>query len=276
MNRSLAAQISEVAWWNTAKRLCGLTEGQDDYMKRSVKRVSVFFLLLIFIIGISCISYVSDYYHASEDAYEAVSNPSDGINVKEKEDTYIAFIPKEPKAGIIFYPGGKVQYEAYAPLMEKCAENGILSVVLHVPWNLAILDRNAADGYKEMFPDVKKWYIGGHSLGGVVAAMYAKAHEGEYGGLIFLASYPSVDLSKTDIDVLSVYGSEDGVLDFEKYKKNKHFLPDDLTEEVIEGGNHAFFGFYGFQNGDGIAAITPEEQVRETSEMIGEFVSKSA
>ena len=171
---------------------------------------------------------------------------------------------RDPVAGLIFYPGGKVEHAAYTPLMEMLASEGILCVLVEMPFRLAVLDVNAADGIPEAFPEVECWYMGGHSLGGSMAASYLASHTEDFDGLILLGAYSTADLSGSGLTVLSVYGSEDGVMNREKYAEYKPNLPEGFTEVIIEGGNHAYFGAYGEQEGDGTATVTPAEQVRET------------
>ena len=101
-----------------------------------------------------------------------------------------------------------------------------------------------------------------------MAASYIADHTEEYEGLVLLGSYATADLSDTDLAVLSLFGSEDRVMNREKYDENKSNLPDDLTEFVIDGGCHAYFGMYGAQDGDGTPTITNEEQIRITVEKI--------
>ena len=192
---------------------------------------------------------------------DCVENPTEGIKVTENVDERIVFEPENATVGFVFYPGGKVEYEAYAPLMEKLAEQGVLCVLLHMPANLAVLDVNAADGIQEEFPNITEWYIGGHSLGGSMAASYLGEHAEEYEGLILIASYSTADLKGTDLNVLSIYGENDQVLNVEKYRDNKDNLPEDYKEMIIEGGNHAYFGSYGEQDGDGKANISNAEQI---------------
>lgn len=229
----------------------------------------IFAVLLIICIGFAV--YVSDYYHADEAAVQAMS-PVDSLSVSRIEGDTIVFAPDEPQAGLIFYPGGKVEYTAYAPLMRACAENGILCVLVKMPGNLAVLDMNAADGIMEQYPEINSWYIGGHSLGGAMAATYATNHSSELDGLILLAAYSTSDLKDTDLEVLSIYGTEDKVLDFAKYEKYRNNLPADTTEFVVDGGCHAGFGCYGPQEGDGTPTITSEEQITLTAEEIAAVV----
>ena len=158
--------------------------------------------------------------------------------------------------------------------LRACAENGILCALVRMPGNLAVLDANAAYGLQQEHPEVTTWYIAGHSLGGAMAAGYAAAHDEDYDGLILLAAYSTKDLTGTALRVLSVYGSEDGVMNQESYEKNRANLPADTTEVVLDGGCHAQFGSYGPQNGDGIPTISGEEQVRQTAEAIAAFVGQ--
>lgn len=51
---------------------------------------------------------------------------------------------------------------------------GLLCVLPKMPFNLAILDSDATEGIAEQYPYIENWYIGGHSLGGAMAATYFK------------------------------------------------------------------------------------------------------
>ena len=223
------------------------------------------FLCLLVVLLAACIAfgvYVSDYYHADPAAEDALVS-DDAVTVTEQDGTWV-FAPKSPTAGLIFYPGGKVENTAYAPFLHDLAENGILCVLVKMPCNLAVLDMNAADGIPERFPEVTSWYIGGHSLGGAMAASYASKHADKLDGLVLLAAYSTADLTDSGLRVYSTYGSEDGVLNREKYEADRAKLPQDTTETVIDGGCHAGFGSYGAQKGDGTPVISAEEQQQQT------------
>lgn len=240
-------------------------------MRKRTKIILSACLAILFIIGVGGYAYVSDYYHADETALAVMAYQTAGrVQIKQDGDV-IWFIPEEPTAGLIFYPGGKVEHTAYAPLLYACAENGILCALVRMPGNLAVLNANAADGLQEKHPEITTWYIAGHSLGGAMAANYAAAHSEDYNGLILLAAYSTKDLTQTPLRVLSVYGSEDGVMNREAYKKNQANLPTSTTEIVLDGGCHAQFGSYGPQDGDGIPIISGEEQIRQTTEAITAF-----
>lgn len=207
--------------------------------------------------------YISDYEHADADAQVALKSGS-GVQVVKTED-WVEFTPaggSELTTGIIFYPGGKVEYTAYAPLMRDFAEQGYFCAVVKMPFNLALFDKNAAKDVREAHPEMENWIIGGHSLGGVVAANYAAISD--FDGLFLLAAYPSTDLSDKNIKTASAYGDADGVLNMDEYEASKSNLPPNLAEYVIAGGNHSQFGSYGLQEGDGKASISAEDQREQT------------
>ena len=235
-------------------------------MKHKKRMIALAVVLMLCIGGWA---YVSDYYRADETAIAAMASASD-ITVQQSGST-LAFVPEQAKAGFIFYPGGKVEYTAYAPLMRALAENGVLCVLTEMPMNLAVLDMNAADGIPEQYPQIKRWYIGGHSLGGSMAASHAAKKADRYEGLVLLASYSTADISASGLDVISLYGSEDGVLNMDKYAEYNANLPADMEEHVIDGGCHAGFGSYGAQEGDGIPSISGEEQLQLTTQLLIDF-----
>jgi S-formylglutathione hydrolase FrmB len=135
---------------------------------------------------------------------------------------------------------------------------------------LAVLDMNAADGVQAQFPQIEKWYIGGHSLGGAMASSYAAKHADEFDGVVLLGAYATEDIQS--LNVISLYGSEDKVMNKEKYDEYISNLPADFTEIVIEGGCHAGFGMYGPQDGDGTPAITAAEQIKLTSAAVFDWL----
>lgn len=226
--------------------------------KRSVLiRVAVFVVLLAAVAVNGFRYYVSDYYTAR--AYKVQTE------VLQETEDYIVYGDTDSDTGFIFYPGAKVEESAYVPILDELAEAGICCVVAKMPYHLAVLDADAAEQIMQELPDIEQWYIGGHSLGGAMAAGYAAKHESEFAGLILLAAYPTDTLE--ELPVLSIYGSKDTVLNHEKYADSIP-LAEHLTEQIIEGGNHAGFGNYGAQKGDGKAEISDEEQWQETVDYI--------
>ncbi len=237
-----------------------------DKRKRKIFIITTSVVLALAIVVGACAIYLGDYYRADNEAIGAFL--PQGTAWKEEPDGTIVFEPEGATKGFIFYPGGKVEYTAYVPLMQACAEQGILCVLVEMPFNLAVLVVNAADGIQKEYPEIEDWYIGGHSLGGSMAASYLADNAEDYKGLVLLGSYSTADLSDTNLDVLSIFGSEDKVMNREKYDENKSNLPSDFTEIVIDGGCHAYFGMYGAQDGDGTPTITNEEQIYLTVENI--------
>lgn len=237
-----------------------------DKRKRKIFILITSVILTLAIIAGVCAIYLSDYYRADNEAIGVFLQQ--GTIRKEETDGKIVLKPEGATKGFIFYPGGKVEHTAYIPLMQACAEEGILCVLVEMPFNLAVFDVNAADGIQKEYPEIEEWYIGGHSLGGSMAASYLADNVEDYEGLILLGSYSTANLSDTNLAVLSVFGSEDNVMNREKYQDNRSNLPSDFTEHIIDGGCHAYFGMYGEQDGDGLPAITNEEQIRITVENI--------
>lgn len=172
--------------------------------------------------------------------------------------------------GVILYPGGRVDYRSYAPLAREIASLGYLVVVPRVTLNLAVLDANRADEVVARHPDVLAWAIGGHSLGGAMAASYAEQHPDTIDALVLLAAYPasSTDLSDRTLPTISIFGTRDGVLSNDSLDESAELLPSSAVFVPVEGGNHAQFGSYGPQPGDKPASITAEDQQWETATQI--------
>ena len=237
--------------------------------KKKIIGLSIVGILAVLLL--ICGVYVSDYYHADDDAIAAYDVVGD-FDIKTWNDKTIIYEPEHAMAGFIFYPGGKVEYRAYEPLMKALAAEGILCALVEMPFNLAIFDTNAAEGIKDKYPDIDNWYMGGHSLGGSAAAMYLESNADEYKGLILLGSYSTVDLSDTNLQILSIYGSEDEVINRDKYNDSLKNMPKSFYEFVIQGGCHAYFGMYGEQDGDGTPTISNEFQIDVTTAKIEEFI----
>lgn len=218
-------------------------------------------LLLIVLIVSYAAFWVLSYSRPTEDAITAFNSNS---NIEVLNDKFITFTPKDKKTetGFIFYPGGKVAPEAYAPICSKIASQGYKVIIVPMPLNLAVLNGDKAQEVIKAYPEIKNWVIGGHSLGGVMAASFAKKHTDEIKGLVMFAAYPQAkdDMSKDDLKVLSLWGSEDGCADISKVTGAKAILPKDAEFMPIEGGNHAQFGNYGAQKGDNQAKIPAVQQ----------------
>jgi dienelactone hydrolase len=214
---------------------------------------------------------------APEAEYALVSGA--GVEVARTERG-IEFAPSDgaPEYGIVFYPGGKVDPVSYATLArDYVEEHDALVVVTPVLFNLAILSTDEAASVIEAYPDIEDWAVAGHSLGGVAACAFAAERPDAVDAVILLAAYPaeSTDLSEAGIPVLSVWASEDSVMDRDAFEAAKSRLPDDARYVEIEGGNHAQFGSYGEQNGDSPASIPAERQRAETIEAMSGFLEEA-
>lgn len=244
--------------------------------KMSKKKITVFAIIgaVILTFVIACAIYLNQCYEALPQVNASLFS-TEVVTVSENNN-YIIFKPTgKIEAGIIFYPGGQVDPEAYAPLLKKLASSGYYCVLTKMPCNLAIFDKDAADKIRnDTELDIDRWYLAGHSLGGWAAGSYIADHCSEYEGLILLAGYVTDDISNSNLKVLSLYGENDGVMNRERYATSKNNLPIDTTVTVIPGGNHAYFGCYGEQKGDGEALISNEEQIVTTVSLIDEFIKK--
>lgn len=185
--------------------------------------------------------------------------------VQVTQARWIAFEPATPTrtTGVIFYPGGRVDARAYAPLMRSLAENGYPAFIVPVTLNLALFSPNVAQPVIEAYPQIEQWVVGGHSLGGIAASQFAGSHP--VNGLFLQGSYSLPDLSASNIKVLVMMGTQDGLIPPEEVRSHDENLPAGAQFLTIEGGNHAQFGWYGEQSGDNPATISHEEQQQQVS-----------
>jgi len=201
---------------------------------------------------------------------------SDSQVTVTQQNGFITFEPanQQTSVGFILYPGARVDYRAYAPVLRQIAGQGYFVAVVKVKLNLAIFDVNAADKVIAKYPQIEHWAIGGHSLGGVAASTYAKDHLDKIRAIAFWASYPADDtLKNSNILVLSIYASNDGLATGSKIDASKVLLPAYTQYVSIAGGNHGQFGSYGGQAGDNPASISPDEQWMQVSEATVRFLA---
>ena len=228
---------------------------------RKTKIIVIVVAVVILALLAGCL-YLLNPYRADGTATAALM-PTDTISV-EADGKYAIFAPEEAHAGLIFYPGCRVEYTAYAPLMQEFAAQGYFCVIVNMPLNFPLFGVNAAADILEKYPDIPEWYIAGHSLGGTAAARYVSKYPDGISGLLLFGSYTDTDLKEQDLDVLCVYGSEDNIMNRPAYENGKSLVPSNFAELCIEGGNHAGFGNYGAQSGDGEAFISQAKQIETT------------
>lgn len=232
------------------------------------KKILIILLALIGVLIGLCVWYVSDYYHVMD--REAALADTDTVTVSAMDFGY-SFDGPGDKNALIFYPGAKVEDLAYADLLKRIAAEGVNCYLVHMPCNLAFLGMNKANGIIDAY-SYEHWYLAGHSLGGAMAASYAADNSDKLDGLIFLAAYSTSDLSDSDLKILSIYGSEDMIVNMEKIEQGRELMPSAYEEFQIDGGNHSGFGDYGEQSGDGTASISSDEQRAQTVTKIMEMI----
>ena len=234
---------------------------QQKSVHKKLIRALVIVLLLLAILAGAFFWYVSDYYRAEDVALEVLAQ-NDGIVT---QDNLTILSPSyQSDTAIIFYPGAKVEAEAYLPLLDQIRQIGITCILVDMPFHMAIFDSDAAEDVMTQFPEIEHWYLAGHSMGGAMASKFAAEHPDEVDGLILMGAYIYGDYP--DEDTLTIYGSlNQSVEDHIDYTEN-------IVE--IEGGNHAQFGNYGLQKGDPMAEISAEEQQKQTVEAIEAFLEE--
>lgn len=238
--------------------------------RKRAKKAGLICLVVIIALMIISLVYVGNYYHVQD--REAALASTDNVMVEEVDYGYFFDGPGND-AALIFYPGAKVEDLAYANLLKQLAADGIDCYLVHMPGNLAFCGMNRADKVMETY-SYDHWYLAGHSLGGAMAAVYADKNSEKLDGLIFLVAYSTKDLSDTDLKVLSVYGSNDQVINMDKIAEGRKLMPSAYEEFCIQGGNHAGYGDYGAQKGDGEATISAQEQQQVTVKKVEEFCGK--
>ncbi len=231
-----------------------------------MKKLYIILIILAAIIAVilSCgIWYVNDYYHANSDVYDNLTN----VKIINTSNGLLLDGPGSDTA-LIFYPGAKVEYTSYIPMLAELSKDGVDCYLVEMPFNIAFLGQNSADEIINC-ENYSHYFLAGHSLGGVVASSYVNSTN-KSDGLILFAAYPTSEIQKP---VLSIYGSNDKVLSMDKYDESKSLMGN-LTEEVIDGGNHAQVGNYGRQAGDGESSITSQDQQSQSVNSIVEFIDQ--
>ena len=167
--------------------------------------------------------------------------------------------------GLVFLAGARVEPAAYAEKLSGLAEAGITVVIARPILGFAIMEWRPFTTFSSLAPGVDRWLVGGHSLGGVRACQYvadqpagsdrddADASTTPIVGLVFFGSYCATDISTTDVPVLSIAGENDGLSTPDKIEAASDLLPTTTEFVQIPGANHASFGDYGVQPGDGTA-----------------------
>jgi len=195
------------------------------------------------------------------EAYEALESDAKVIVTTKN---WIVFQPvfSNKNVGFVIYPSGRVDFRSYAPIAHRIAAKGYLVVIARMPLNLAVFGVNIASDVLKSYSQISSWVIGGHSLGGTMAAQFVHENPSEVKGLVLWAAYPAsgTDLSKNSLIVTTIHGTNDGLVSSSQIEDSLKLLPVSTSRIEITGGNHAQFGWYGDQGGDNPATISREEQ----------------
>ena len=244
------------------------------------KRIPVWIRILLAVVGLLVVLVIGFVAWGSTPARpmpEALAALQSDARVTVTTREWLVFTPagSRPTTGFILYPGGRVDYRAYAPAAHAIAGQGYLVVIVRMPLSLAVFDPGAAALVMAAYPDVLHWAVGGHSLGGAMAANFVFSNPGAADGLILWASYPAAsnDLSASGVKVASISGTLDGLSTPDKIAASIPLLPPDTAWTAIEGGNHAGFGWYGVQSGDNPATISREEQQAQVVQATVDFLA---
>lgn len=233
--------------------------------------------LIIGIVGILLIGAIGFWSWATIRAQEATERAVTILqeNGIELENGQLVFQPNTPNnKGLIYYPGGLVDPEAYAVTAQGIADAGYLVIIPKMPLNLAFTGINRADDIQAEFPEITSWVIGGHSLGGAMAAEYAKSNTARLDGLIMYASYPANNEEFIDfpIPILSITASKDP--GSPQQRAFYDVIADSATLFVVEGGNHRQYADYEYQPNDGIPTISAQEQQEELIQATVQFLDE--
>lgn len=237
-----------------------------------IKRILGGLLVVVLVGAIGLAVWGNDAYPPLQPAFDALQ--SDAQVTVTQHEGFITFEPVgvQPTTGLVFVPGGRVDYRVYSPALHQIAAQGYFVAVVKVRINLAFFDINAPDRVISQYPNIQYWAVGGHSLGGVAASSYVSKHLDIIDGLVIWASYPGdTSLKNTNIKAMTIYGTNNMDGDTQ-LNLSRSRLPDSAQFFTIEGGNHAQFGSYGPQAGDNPADISPEEQWTQASELTIKFL----
>ena len=240
-----------------------------------LRRIAATLLLIAVLVCGGFIAWANTPARPTAEAFAALRG-TDQVKVSRDAAGRLLFEPAGPSngVGLVLYPGARIDPRSYAPVAVMIAEAGTVVVVPPMLFNLAVLSPARAADIIAGYQGVRVWAVGGHSLGGAMAARFALLHPKAVAGLVLWAAYPSGadSLASASLAVLSVTGTRDGLATPAKIMAARTLLPASTTYRPIEGGNHAQFGAYGRQMGDNVATITPQEQWKSVARATADFL----
>ncbi|MBS3787450.1 hypothetical protein KGY79_04540 [Candidatus Bipolaricaulota bacterium] len=197
------------------------------------------------------------------------------ISVDNVDGLHMEPIKRSKEVNLIIYPGARVPAKAYALTAIKIAREGYEVYLVEMPVNLAILGWKKAGKVISSRNRSQKWVLGGHSMGGAMAARFISKTDYPVRGLVLWAAYPPEGARfSSRLDVLSITGKKDEIISREKFERSRRQLPQSAEFLEIEGGNHSQFGWYGSQNGDGQATISRSRQTELIARLTTDFLDE--
>lgn len=248
------------------------TSAKPRRRRRGLK-IALASVLAVLVVAVGAFLYWANDTYTAEPAGLAAVQEDPRVDVDDQGDVVVLRPTGESDGrGLVFLSGAKVDPQAYAATFQEVAAEGTTVVIVKPFLNLAILERRPLDAFTDLAPDVDSWAVGGHSMGGVKACSYAES--GDVDALVLLASYCSGDAlaDRTDLDVISVSGTQDGLATPEKIDDSLADLPAATTVVRIDGASHAQFGDYGLQPGDGTPTISDDAARESISEALVPFL----
>ena len=255
-------------------KFVALTECYNIFMPKFLKIIRIAWIAF----GVLFTLWMANSFRAQ--GFDRSILESDQKVIVEETSQFIHFQPNENQqpTGLIFFPGGMVSPDAYAPMSRAISEQGFNVFIVKLPFGSAPLEsqetsvQNLALEIMESNPLIRYWAVGGHSRGAAIASRFALLHGESFDGLILIGTtHPkeeAFDLSTSTLAVTKIYATNDGLASVDEVKANSQYLPDDTNWVLIDGGNHSQFGYYGSQLGDNSATISREVQQKLTVDAV--------
>ncbi|MGX5680002.1 alpha/beta hydrolase [Schumannella luteola] len=239
---------------------------------RGVIRALVALVVVLVLLVVGVLFWANMVMRGERDAaIDAWTDP--GVSIRSTDHSIVMTPTGEASGeGLVYIPGARVDPYAYMYVLSGAVTEGVTVVITKPTLNLAFFDQRPLDTFTADAPEVSSWAVGGHSLGGVRACQLADSPE--VAGLVLFGSYCANDLSDSRMPVLSISGSADGLSTPEKIAEAAPLLPQSAVFVEIEGLNHAGFGSYGPQSGDGVGTVSRSEVRTELAELLREFFAR--
>lgn len=179
-------------------------------------------------------------------AAEAVAALTTDASVAVEQGENLVFRPvgKAATLGVILYPGASCDIRGYAPLLRRIAAAGYLVVDVAMPLEFALFAPNRALGVMAAHPEVKRWVLIGHSMGGAMAGTFVAHHPDSMAGLILWDAYPASGLADYHHPVWLIHRARPDGTPPASFVNKRSSFPADSHWVPIPGGIHMYFGAF--------------------------------